>query len=28
MRLFINYIAAKRMIAPALKSLVDGGSAQ
>jgi AcrR family transcriptional regulator len=27
MRLFIDYIAAKRVIAPALKSLVGGGSA-
>ena len=27
MRLFIDYIAAKKVIAPALKSLVDGGSA-
>jgi AcrR family transcriptional regulator len=26
MRLFIDYIAAKRVIAPALKSLVEGGS--
>ena len=27
MRLFIDYIAAKKVIAPALKSLVGGGSA-
>ena len=27
MRLFIDYVAAKRVIAPALKSLVGGGSA-